>query len=55
MDQRQKLADFAKEYELIRLIFRYRKTIDVIHEREKPYIIFDDVKVEIDAILLSPI
>ncbi len=47
--QRAILAEFAQIHNITRLIFRYRKFIDAIHEKEKPYILFDNVPVEIDA------
>ncbi|MEY3197382.1 MAG: hypothetical protein RLZZ59_753, partial [Pseudomonadota bacterium] len=47
--QRKLLKDFANEYNLARLLFRYRKTLDIIHEKAKPYIQFDGVNVEIDS------
>ena len=47
--QRKALEAFAKEHNIIRLIFRHRKYQDVIHQTEVPYILFDDVRVEIDA------
>lgn len=46
---RQLLKDFAEEHNIIRLIFRHRKFQDVIHQSEEPYILFDNVRVEIDA------
>ncbi len=49
LHQREKLLDFAKTYDVTRLIFRYRKTIDVIWLKENPYILFDNIAVEIDA------
>jgi 23S rRNA (uracil1939-C5)-methyltransferase len=47
--QREKLLDFALKHNITRLSFRYRKTLDVIYEKEKPYILFDNIEVEIDA------
>jgi 23S rRNA (uracil1939-C5)-methyltransferase len=47
--QREKLLDFAQKYNITRLSFRYRKTLDVIYEQAKPYILFDNIPVEVDA------
>jgi 23S rRNA (uracil1939-C5)-methyltransferase len=47
--KRNLLQKFAVDHNLARLIFRYRKTVDILHEREKPYVIFGDAKVEIDS------
>lgn len=47
--QRDILLEFAKKYNITRLLFRYRKSLDIIQEIEKPYIIFGKVPVEIDA------
>ena len=43
------LKQLAAEHNVARLIFRYRKRIDVIHGDEVPYVLFDGVKVEIDS------
>ena len=48
-NKRIKLRSFAEEYNLTRLIFRYRKKVDVIYGTETPYILFDNIPVEIDA------
>jgi 23S rRNA (uracil1939-C5)-methyltransferase len=47
--QRDILLEFAKKYNITRLIFRYRKSLDIIQQIDKPYIIFGKVPVEIDA------
>jgi 23S rRNA (uracil1939-C5)-methyltransferase len=47
--QRKLLEEFALTHNIIRLIFRHRKYQDVIHQTEEPYILFDDVRVAIDA------
>lgn len=46
---REILKDFALKSDLVRLIFRHRKFQDVIFQKEEPYILFDDVKVPVDA------
>lgn len=48
-DKRSLLAAFAKKHDIARLTFRYRKVLDVIYEKEVPYIAFDGIKIEIDA------
>ncbi len=47
--QKEKLLDFAKTNNITRMVFRYRKTLDVIYEQEKPYILFGNIPVEVDA------
>lgn len=47
--KRALLKEFALKYNVARLIFRYRKRIDVIHGNEVPYVVFGGVKVEIDS------
>lgn len=47
--KRNLLANFAKEHNIIRLIFCYRKTKDVIYQTQLPVVLFDDVPVSIDA------
>lgn len=49
LDHRNILKEFAISNNITRLIFRHRKNIDIIHETEEPYILFDGLKVEIDA------
>jgi len=48
-EQRKILSEFAKKYEITRLLFRYRKSLDIIQEIAQPYITFGDIPVEIDA------
>lgn len=49
-EQRGHLLSFAKAHRLARLIFKYRKTVDVIHqEGSLPFVEFDGVAVEVDA------
>jgi 23S rRNA (uracil1939-C5)-methyltransferase len=48
-DKRKLLEDFAKKQDVTRMTFRYRKVLDVIHEKAVPYIAFDNIKVEVDA------
>jgi len=47
--KRDLLKQFAISNNLIRLIFRHRKFKDEIYLQHKPYVVFDDVKVEVDA------
>ena len=47
--QREHLKDFAKENNIIKLIFRAKKFIEVLHQTQEPYVLFDDIKVDIDA------
>lgn len=47
-DQRSHLKQFSEDNNLCRFMFKYRKTRDVLHEREKPYVLIDDVKVDIE-------
>jgi 23S rRNA (uracil1939-C5)-methyltransferase len=48
-EQRNHLMNFAKQNNLIKLIFRAKKFIDVIHQTEEPYVLFDNLPVQIDA------
>ena len=47
-NQRSLLKQFSEENDLSRFMFKYRKTQDVLHEREKPYVLIDGVKVDIE-------
>jgi len=47
--KRKVLKELALEHNIGRLIFRYRKRIDVIHGEAVPYVVFDGVEVEIDS------
>jgi len=48
--KRKVLKEFALECNVGRLIFRYRKRVDVIHGDESiPYVVFDGVEVAIDS------
>lgn len=47
-NQRTLLKDFAESHNLCRLMFRYRKTIDLLHKKEDPYVIIDSIPVSID-------
>jgi 23S rRNA (uracil1939-C5)-methyltransferase len=44
-EQRDILLEFAEKYNITRLLFRYRKSLDIIQEIEKPYIVFGNVAV----------
>lgn len=48
-EQRQYLADFARKNEIIKLIFRAKKFTEIVYQTQEPYVLFDGVKVEIDA------
>ncbi|MBI1954540.1 MAG: class I SAM-dependent RNA methyltransferase [Proteobacteria bacterium] len=43
------LKEFAEKEHLCRLTFRYRKKRLVLYQKEEPYIVFDDVPVNVDA------
>lgn len=47
-NQRSLLKQFSEEHNLSRFMFRYRKTQDILHEREKPYVLIDGIKVDIE-------
>ena len=47
--KRKVLKDLALKHNIGRLIFRYRKRIDVIHGEGVPYVVFDNIEVEIDS------
>ncbi|MDP2194138.1 MAG: 23S rRNA (uracil(1939)-C(5))-methyltransferase RlmD [Alphaproteobacteria bacterium] len=46
--QRQILSDFAQSHNLCRFMFRYRKTRDILHVREQPYVVIDGIAVSVD-------
>lgn len=46
--QQHRLLDFAKEQKLCRFLFRYRKTLLTIYEKETPYVDIDGVQVSVD-------
>lgn len=46
---RRVLAEFAAEAKLARLIFRFRKTVDLIYQRAEPVVQFGGVDVPVDA------
>ncbi len=48
-EQRLHLLTFAQENDLIKLIFRAKKFIDIIHLQQEPYVLFDGLEVAIDA------
>lgn len=48
-EQTKLCEDFAKQYGLIRFVLRYRKQNIYHHEIEIPYILFDNIPVEIDS------
>ncbi len=48
-EQKQLLKEFAINNELIKVVFRARKFLEVIHLAQEPYVLFDGVKVQIDA------
>ena len=48
-NKRKVLKDFASNNNVARLIFRYRKRIDVIYGEGTPYVVFDGIEVEIDS------
>ena len=48
-EQRKILLEFAKEYKLTRLLFRYQKSLDIIQQIAIPYVVFGNIAVEIDA------
>jgi len=48
-EQRKILLEFAKHYKITRLLFRYRKSLDIIQELERPYVLFGNIAVEVDA------
>jgi 23S rRNA (uracil1939-C5)-methyltransferase len=47
--KRQLLHTFAQTQNLARFIFKHGKKIDVIYLREQPYVLFDEVRVPVDA------
>lgn len=48
-EQAKLCEDFSKKYSLIRFILRYRKQNIYSYEKEVPYILFDNIPVEIDS------
>ncbi len=48
-DQKIYLLDFAKQNNIIKIVFRAKKFIDIVHQTEDPYVLFDNVQVAIDA------
>ena len=49
LEQREHLLEFAARYNLIKLTFRAKKFIDIVHLQEEPFVLFDQVPVGIDA------
>lgn len=47
-DSLPQLETFAKDQNLVRLIVRENRKRITVHEREKPYVLFDGVKVDIE-------
>jgi len=47
--QKKQIEVFAETNNLIRAVFRARKFIDIVHQKEEPYVVFGDVKVPVDA------
>lgn len=47
-EQRSHLKQFCEDNNLCRFIFKYRKTHDILYEREKPYVLIDNVQVDIE-------
>jgi 23S rRNA (uracil1939-C5)-methyltransferase len=47
-NQRLHLKKFSEDHDLCRFMFKYRKTQDIVHEREKPYVFIDGIKVDIE-------
>jgi 23S rRNA (uracil1939-C5)-methyltransferase len=47
-NQRNILLNFSKDVNLTRFTFRYRKTKDVIFEKEEPFVVIDDVRVTVN-------
>ncbi|CAO4835616.1 MAG: 23S rRNA (uracil(1939)-C(5))-methyltransferase RlmD [Holosporales bacterium] len=47
-DQIDKLTAFAIQEDVCRFVFKYRKTILTLHEKAVPYVLMDDVPVNVD-------
>jgi 23S rRNA (uracil1939-C5)-methyltransferase len=48
-EQADSIINLAKEHNIIRIIFSYEASIIFLYETAKPYVLFDDIAVEIDA------
>lgn len=47
-DQIDQLTAFAIQEDVCRFVFKYRKTILTLHEKERPYVLMDGVPVNVD-------
>ncbi len=47
--QREILSSFAEDHNITRFTFRHRRSVDIIREIAKPFVLFDNIEVEIDA------
>ena len=47
-EQKVVFSNFAKENNICRLMFRYRKKKEVLYQKENPYVLIDGVSVHID-------
>jgi 23S rRNA (uracil1939-C5)-methyltransferase len=49
LENKKILSNFAKNNSIIRMVFYYRKVTDIVYETELPFVLFDNIRVKVDA------